>query len=152
MVWWLILLIVLAIHSPSYGWRSVPWQRHVKLNVLPAAEVDGHWEVYNQFQSELQWNKELSFYPDKFRKSPVILLLPPFFAEEESLQKEVSRLTNQNSTHSVMRRECVLKYANNTAHCLLAETPYEDNYCVFLENSLVSTKQMQKVSFGAILT
>jgi len=103
-------------------------------------------ETYSLEEYHTMGKMQPSFYPQIIANSEAILVLPPFFIESEDLRNDLYRYVNQNSTKSILAKEDLIKYVNGTAHCWLAETFYDDNFCIFLENKGLVEKQLDSIS------
>jgi hypothetical protein len=159
---WIIVFKVLLLLSLYYvidGWRSVhsivrssrSIARHVTKYI--EREEDKFIEANEKKDSEdvefLKVTRDYkegkdSYFPKIVKRSAIVALLPPFFAEHNDILEEINKVVG-NCSKAILTPEQLTRYVSNTGHCILAETPFQDNFCVFWENPATAPKLVKQL-------
>lgn len=142
----LVVLFLFPLYHISHGWRSLrSVSRSMVRDALKKPPITDNFDptLIDHLKTMQEYESNFgSYYPDIIKKSPLILVMPPFFVENTDILQEVNKIAG-NNTKAVIRFNKLIQYVSSTAHCILAETPYIDNYCIFLENDVTAEKQMK---------
>jgi len=87
-----------------------------------------------------------SYYPEIVSKSEAIILFPPLFLENGEFRREVFRHLYQHTNRSILIKEDLKKHVSSTAHCMLGESPFADNFCMFLQEKELIDKQVTELN------